>query len=151
MNNYPPLGFYFKVSFLGNDFSFQSVSGLNWEVVTESYKEGGQNEYEYELPVKKQYPNLVLKRGLWIPPPSDQNKEKDPVYWTENQMQDLQVRPVGTIYIHLKKPSEKEKNWRTWQVFNAMLKKWSLSDFNAEQNEVVIETMEFSYSKFLTI
>ena len=48
---YPPVGFHFKVEFIGigndNDTRFQSVSGLNVEYDTESFKEGGENRFEH--------------------------------------------------------------------------------------------------------
>jgi len=65
---YPPVGFHFKVEFVGigndNDSRFQSVSGLNVEYDTEAYKEGGENRFEHKLPVRTKYPDLSLKRGM---------------------------------------------------------------------------------------
>ena len=65
---YPPVGFHFKVEFIGvgndNDTRFQSVSGLTVEYDTESFKEGGENRYEHKLPVRTKYPDLSLKRGM---------------------------------------------------------------------------------------
>lgn len=152
MAYYPPLGFYFKVSFdklpnimepVTEDLNFQSVSGLTSEVVTETYKEGGQNQFEYELPVKTQYPDLVLKRGLWAP--ANKSAANDLQRWCQRMMETLQVQPTK-LDITLMKPSGAA--WMRWEVFDAWPKKWSIADFNAEQNEVVIESMEFSYSYF---
>jgi len=64
---YPPVGFHFKVEFVGigndNDVRFQSVSGLSVEFDTEAYEEGGENRFEHTLPVRTKYPDLSLKRG----------------------------------------------------------------------------------------
>ena len=68
---YPPSGFHFKVEFIGVDGMntdteqrFQEVSGLSFEVETEPLREGGENRFEYKLPKRIKYPNLILKRGL---------------------------------------------------------------------------------------
>jgi phage tail-like protein len=36
----------------------------------------------------------------------------------------------------------------TWEVIHAWPKKWSLSDLNAEQNALAIETFELQYQYF---
>ena len=41
---------------------FQDVSGLSFEIETETFVEGGENRFEYKLPKRIKYPNLVLKR-----------------------------------------------------------------------------------------
>lgn len=142
----PPLGFYFKVFFEGitEPLSFQSVSGLSTELVTESYREGGQ-AYSYELPVKIQYPTLVLKRGLV---PSDNAAYAD---WVRNPyglMYSLTVSPA-TVTVSLLSPLDVLKPvLMTWRLTGAWVKKYSFSDFNAEENQVVIETMELHYDYF---
>ena len=65
---YPPVGFHFRVTGAGDDIdmAFQSVSGLNIQMQTESYKEGGENRYEHTLPVRSKFSDLVLKRGVIV-------------------------------------------------------------------------------------
>jgi phage tail-like protein len=36
----------------------------------------------------------------------------------------------------------------TWNVVNAWPKKWSVSDFNAEQSSITVESLELNYSYF---
>lgn len=166
----PPLGFYFKVSFalfntIEEDFRFQSVSGLSSEIVTESYHEGGQNQYQHELPVRTQYPDLVLKRGLWTPrtqntlvPASVSNnipaigtalegQAADVQQWCQKIMVSLIAQPTD-IRISLKNAAG--KNLMTWHVIGAWPKKWEVSDFNAETSEIVTETMTLHYNYFYT-
>ena len=45
------------------DMHFQSVSGLEMRLQTESISEGGQNLFDHKVPGKVEYPNVVLKRG----------------------------------------------------------------------------------------
>jgi phage tail-like protein len=44
--------------------------------------------------------------------------------------------------------NEKSEPLRTWKVAHAIPKKWMVTDFNANDNTVVIETMELSYRYF---
>jgi len=39
----------------------------------------------------------------------------------------------------------------TWKVINAWPKKWSVSEFNAEQNSIAVESLELNYSYFETL
>lgn len=147
---YPPLGFYFEVRFeniktVDLDARFQSVSGLSAEMITETRTEGG-NFRDLILPLKVQFPDLVLKRGILAPKTfGSEFSPNDLQQWCLHVITNL--RGSGTtISIHLKKT--KEVNLMSWIVKGAMPKKWSISDFNAQENQVLIETMEFSYNSF---
>jgi phage tail-like protein len=141
--NYPPVGFHFKVVFtgIGNsdiDSRFQSVSGLNMELDTESKKEGGENRYEHVLPVRAKYPILVLKRGLV--------KDSDLLTtWCNDAFQSLIINPVDLTISLL---NETHEPLMTWNVKHAWTKKLSHSDLNAEQTALAIETFELQYQYF---
>src|SRR5258705_11780366 len=71
---YQTVGFHFMVTFHGlpgardEDVRFQSVSGLDAEMDTESWKEGGENRFEHTLPGRRKFSSpLGLKRGLLMP------------------------------------------------------------------------------------
>jgi len=151
---YPPVGFYFRVTFekistVAEDFRFQSVSGLHSEIVTETYREGGQNQFEHELPVKAQYPDLVLKRGLLAPKTETAEFEtKDVQQWCQRTIQTLFVQPTDIMITLLNFAGNP---LMSWNVVHAWPKKWTISDFNAEENQIVIETMEFTYHYFRLI
>jgi phage tail-like protein len=151
---YPPVGFYFSVTFerinkVAEDFRFQSVTGLSSEIVTETYKEGGQNQFEHELPVKAQYPDLVLKRGLLVPKTSGSALETNDVQqWCRRTIQTLIVQPTDMMITLLNTAGVP---LMSWNVVHAWPKKWMVSDFNAEENQIVIETMEFTYHYFRLI
>ena len=91
---YPPPGFHFKVEFLDiqaveDDILFQSVSGLNVSLQTETIKEGGENRFEHALPVRTKVGDLVLKRGLFV---------GSGVYkWCENAFQNFEFQPVNIL------------------------------------------------------
>jgi len=140
---YPPVGFHFRVVFSGIgtgeiDSRFQSVSGLNMELETESKKEGGENRYEHVLPVRAKYPILMLKRGLI----KDSELLKK---WCSQAFISLLIQPVDLTVSLL---NEVHEPLMTWNVRHAWPRKWSLSELNAEQNALAIETFELQYQYF---
>ena len=138
---YPPVGFYFRVRGGGGDMdiAFQSVSGLNVQLQTESYKEGGENRYEHTLPVRTKYSDLVLKRGVIVSGQSNLTK------WFQDAFHNFNFKGKDLTVELL---NEKSEPLMYWKVINALPKNWKFADLNAERGEVFIETMELSYSYF---
>lgn len=138
---YPPLGFYFKVEFgiskNANDVRFQAVSGLSVEYEYESFKEGGENRFEHKLPVRTRYTDMVLKRGMLT--------DSEVTNWLLNAFRDREFKPSNITIILM---NEQGNPLRTWKVAHAIPKKWLVSDLNANDNAVVIETLELTYQYF---
>ncbi len=140
---YPPVGFHFKVEVLGlqppndNDVRFSEVSGLTVEMSTEEVAEGGENRFVQKFPTRAKYQELVLKRGLL------QNSEI--VKWIRQCLEDYQIKPKN---IDIKLLNEEHQPLMTWHVVNAYPTKWTVSDFNATNNAVVIESLQFFYQYF---
>lgn len=139
---YPPVGFHFSVSLGGftgteNDSKFQSVGGLNVEFETEAVKEGGENRFVHALPVRTKYPNLVLKRGMFV--------DSELIGWCMDAFESLDILPEDLIVSLLNSDHEPLK---TWKIKNAWPVKWNVSDLSAEENKLIIETIEFKYQYF---
>jgi phage tail-like protein len=136
---YPPLGYHFRVEFnhIKGEFQFQSVSGLNVELETEQIPEGGENRFTHKLPVRTNYPNLVLKRGLLV------NSEL--IKWCRDALEEYNIRPVDLTISLL---NEEHEPLITWNVVHAWPVKWALADFNAEESKIAIETIELVYNYF---
>jgi len=141
---YPPWSFYYKVEFLlgggpapTHDARFQTVSGLSVEYDYESFKEGGENRFEHKLPIRTKYADMVLKRGMLM--------GSQVLDWFTSAFRDRQFSPSDINVILM---NEKGDPLRTWNVAHAIPKKWLVSDFNANENSVVIETMELTYRYF---
>ncbi len=138
---YPPWGFYYRVEFgvskNKNDVRFQTVSGLSVEYDTEEYKEGGENRFTHKLPVRTKYSDLVLKRGMLT--------DSEVINWFFRAFRDRDFQPTDLNVILM---NEKSEPLRTWQVAHAIPRKWLVSDLNAGENSVVIETLELSYRYF---
>lgn len=141
---HPPVSFHFLVSFLdpflSPDVKFQSVSGLEVSLETETYREGGENRFEHTLPVRANYSNLILKRGLFV--------SSQLIDWCMDTFNDMEVKPVTLIISLL---NEVHAPLMTWNVVNAFPVKWSVSDLNAEQSGIAIETLELKYQYFKLI
>lgn len=145
---YPPVSFHFKVEFnfkqefhgvaaQKDDIMFQSVGGLSSEMQTETAKEGGENRFEHELPVRTKFTNLVLKRGVI--------KDSSLIKWCLNTFQQLDIRPVD---LEVKLLNEKHEPLMTWAVKQAWPKKWAIEDLNAMESKVLIESLELRYQYF---
>ena len=138
---YPPWGFYYKVEFSisqdANDARFQTVSGLAVEYDYESFKEGGENRFEHKLPVRTKYADMVLKRGMLT--------DSSVIKWFLAAFRDREFKPADISVILM---NEKGEPLRTWKVAHAIPKKWLVSDLNANESSVVIETMELTYRYF---
>lgn len=140
---YPPVGFHFRVDFerfpsSTNEVRFREVGGLSAEIPVESYAEGGELRFKHSLPGVPQYPKLVLKRGLFV--------SSELISWCKNAIEDFVIEP-GNITIHLL--NENHESLAIWKVINAYPVKWSISDLNAEQNSVVVESIELAYQYYI--
>ena len=120
-----------------NDVRFQTVSGLSVEYDMEEFKEGGENRFTHKLPVRTKYADMVLKRGMLT--------DSEVIKWFLDAFRDRKFVPADLNVILM---NEKSEPLRTWKVAHAIPKKWSVSDFNANDNAVVIETLELSYRYF---
>jgi phage tail-like protein len=139
---YPPPAFHFKVVFLDiqtsdKDILFQSVSGLNASLETESIKEGGENRFEHTVPTRSKYTDLVLKRGVLM--------DSGVIKWCREAIEQLNVKPATVLVILL---DEHHNSLIEWTLFHAWPKKWTVADLDAGQSSVLIETIELNYNFF---
>ncbi|HOV10200.1 MAG TPA: phage tail protein [Bacteroidales bacterium] len=145
---YPLVGFHFKVTFLELgaaeiDSRFHEVSGLSAELTVEELAEGGENRFTYKLPVKAKFPNLVLKRAL-SPLPSVLVK------WAEDAIYNLEFWPCTVLVSLLNDMHLPVKNWIFYSAYPVKIQ---ASDLKAQDNSVMVETLElaYKYSKQINI
>lgn len=144
-NYYPPVGFHFKVEVQdlkvnADDVCFTEVSGLSVEMGTEEIAEGGENRFIQKYPTRTKYPELVLKRGLLV--------ESEILNWIRKCLEDYEIKPKD---IFIKLLNEKHQPLLTWNVVKAYPTKWSVSDLNASNNAVVIESLQLFYQYFTLV
>ncbi|MGN6342524.1 MAG: phage tail protein [Flavisolibacter sp.] len=147
---YPPACFHFKVELNGVDGAdsdseqrFQEVSGLSVEVETETLREGGENRFEYKLPKRAKYPNLILKRGLL--------KGSAFLDWFKSAMNTYFIVAVYDFKpadITITLLDEADEPVAVWNVVQAYPLKWSMSDLKSSENAVVVESIELAYQYF---
>jgi phage tail-like protein len=143
--DYPPVGFYFKVDFPGigsgdKDARFQEVTGLTAEMATEELPVGGENRFVYRLPTRPRYPNVVLKRGML--------NDSGLIGWFRDAIENFIFKPID---INVRLLNKENATLSTWKFMQAYPVKWVISDFKAQENAFVIESIELSYQYFSRI
>ncbi|WEF34303.1 phage tail protein [Pseudoduganella chitinolytica] len=141
--NAMPRAYSFRVVFgeknLSNDASFQEVSGIGATMETEAVQEGGENRYVLQLPKGVQHGPLVLKRGVGA-------SNSALVRWCRATLEGglgLQVM-TAPLTVYLLDPGLEPL--RAWLFANAYPTKWEASAFDANKNEVAIETISLVYT-----
>lgn len=142
----PPVGFYFQVDFAGAPpgnatNSFQEAVGLSLELGIDEVVEGSENRFKYKLPKQAKYVNLVLKRGM-IKTDSDLAK------WILNVMQLGQASPIETKNIVVTLLDTEGKPTMQWKFYNAWPVKLDTSFLEADNTELLVEVLEFSFTYF---
>jgi phage tail-like protein len=137
-------GFHFNVQFQLKggpvNLGFQDVSGIGVDMETESITEGGENRFTYKLPIRASYTNLVLKRAMIT------NVEL--MRWCNDAIESLDINPISVVVSLL---NEKHEPLKSYAFINAYPLKWSVSNFNAESSNLVIETIELYYQFYRTL
>ena len=139
---YPPVAFHFKVDIEGlteggPDIRFQEVSGLNASVGEFTYNEGGENRFVHRLPDRITYEKLVLKRGMLV--------GSKLIGWFRDAVESFSFDPKEVLVTLLNADHEPLEAWSFYQAYPV---KWSISNFNAQQNEIVTETIELNFQYF---
>ncbi len=139
----PLSGFHFSVVFellpqFSIDTKFQSVTGLKATMETETISEGGQNQYKITLPKRATYDNLVLTRGLT-------NELSGLKMWITKALNDFVYHPANLVISLL---NENHNPMKVWYVSQAIPISFETSEFNAEENKLVIETFTLKYQYF---
>ena len=120
------------------DIGFQSVSGLDSTLDTETIKEGGENHFEHVIPVRRKYGPLILKRGVLTTGESRITK------WLKLAFDDHFVIPFSSVQIKLL--NQEHEPLMHWTINNVWPRSWKLGELNAERGEVLIETLELNYN-----
>ena len=138
---YPPVGFHFLVEFIGlsdhADTRFIEVGGLTVEMGSEEVIEGGENRFVQKYPTRAKYPELVLKRGLL--------KSSSVWDWVRQCLVDYQIEPKS---LDIKLLNDAHEPLTTWHVVGAWPTRWSVSDLNANNNAIAVESLQLAYQYF---
>lgn len=136
-----PVGFYFELSFAGEDSAFQEVTGLSKEMSVEEIVGGGENRFKYRLPTVVTSQNLVLKRAI-IPSGSQL------VNWCAGVLDGGLAMPIQTTDVTVSLLDASGDPLMQWTFYSAYPVKYSVSDFKSQDNSLVIESIELAYTYF---
>jgi len=134
----PYLAFNFNVEIEGLTVGgFSEVNGLQAEIETEDYREGGLNDYIHKLAGPARYPsNLVLKQGL--------TDAAELWAWFQDAAQGkIERKNVSIILLD----SSGQELCR-WNFTKAYPVKWNGPDLRATGGDVAVETLELAHSGF---
>lgn len=140
-SDYPLPAFYFNVTFSeksDEDAAFQDVAGIGAQIETESYSEGGENRFIYQLPKSVKHPNLVLKRGIV-------SCSSPLIDWCKSVLENGFNEPIVTKLVHVMLLNADGRPVRQWSFDDAYPVNWEVESFNATKNEVALEKIELSY------
>ena len=141
---YPPVGFSFKVNVEGidgiNEGSFQEVSGLNVKIAPKPVEEGGENRFVHRFPSPPTYENLVLKRGMLLGSPL--------ITWARNSFELFTFTPK---IVNLNLLDHTGAPISTWRFVNAYPVGLKVSEFKAQENVLVVETLELCFDYFTKV
>ena len=143
---YQNVNFHFRVDFTlpgvkAVDVKFQSVTGLDSTIETETVKEGGENRFEHVIPTRRKYGPLILKRGLLGPSASGITQ------WLKDAFDDEKFNALETVDIFLL--NEEHKPMSQWTINNVWPRSWKIGVLNAERGEILLETLELNYNRLI--
>ena len=113
--------------------AFHEVSGFDSTIDVIEHREGGENTTVRKLPGMTKHSNIVLKWGL--------ADDTDLYNWHRDAVNGKVQRRNGSIVLLDRQGQERMR----WNFVNAWPSKWDGPDFNAEGNDIAIETLELAH------
>jgi len=115
--------------------AFQEASGFDSSIDVVEHREGGENTTLRKLPAMTKYSNITLKWGT--------TDDRDLYNWHRQWVtgDPAAKRLNGSIVLLDRAGQEKVR----WNFLNAWPAKWTGPSFNAEGNDVAIETLELAH------
>lgn len=140
---YPTPAFYFRVEFgldgiQDNNSRFQEVSGIDTPVDVEEIREGGENRFVHRLPKGVKHTNLVFKRGFI--------SDSKIIAWLSDTLEGSLSNPVKPVEIIVSLLNDQNEPAVSWKVENAYPVKFEVDNFKSKSNELIIESIEFTYT-----
>jgi phage tail-like protein len=131
----PYLGCRFTVEIEGIQVGgFAEATGLEMELETETYREGGRNDMVHALPVGVSYGRLVLQRGI----------ADTEVLW--RWQSDVRNGKVIRHTVRLTLCDTEGNPKRDWRCVDAMPVKWSGPELKANEAQVAVERLELVHN-----
>lgn len=130
----PYINFNFLVEIDGiTRAAFHEASGFDSTVDVIEHREGGQNTTTYKVPGLTKHGNITLKWGI-----TDDRSLDD---WHQQVIDGESVRKNGSIVVLNRKGEEIAR----WNFVRAWPTKCTLPSFNAEGNDIAIQSLELAH------
>ncbi|WP_240545896.1 phage tail protein [Paenibacillus artemisiicola] len=115
---------------------FSEVSGVQAELETEDYREGGVNGYVHKFVKASKVPSLTIKRGL---------TNSDTLWtWFQDTKNGRITRRSGSVILVDAAGGEQ---WR-WNFTEALPVKWTGPDLKSDSGSVAFESIELVHNGF---
>lgn len=136
---YPPVSFHFKVEIAGfeGEAGFQSVDGLNVDIPSFDFQEGGENTFTHRLPNRLAYKDLTLKRGVLI--------GSALIQWFKDAAENFIFVPRDVTVTLL---NASHQPLEQWNFRNAWPRAWNVESFDASGSKVAAESIMLAYQYF---
>ncbi|MEQ1961646.1 phage tail protein [Xenorhabdus khoisanae] len=142
MNDYytPVVSHRFMASFIFNgipdplDIRFQRISGLSRELQVTQHSQGGENARNNYLAEKIQHGTLTLERGVMT---------VSPLTWMFDRV--LRGENIAYADVVIMLLNENSLPLSSWTLSNALPVRWQTSDFDANSNAILVNTLELRY------
>ena len=117
---------------------FAECSGLQMEVKTFDYKEGGRNNTTLKFPEHTSYGNVTLKRGVTI--------SNELINWQLDEAAGrFKRRTSEGINFAIVFRDEEGTPVKQWNLVRAFPVKWTGPDMKASGGEIAIESLEIAH------
>ena len=135
---YPLPTYNYRVEIGGNAVAFSEVSGLSISYETTTYKEspvesGAPGPRVMYMPAQRQPANITLKKGVV-------SSSSIPTFF--NWINAIQINQINKQDIYVRLCDENGHAVISWKVTNAFPTKLDAPTFDANSNDVAIESME---------
>lgn len=130
----PYLGFRFRVEIESLIVAgFSEVSGLEVDLQTEDYHEGGKNQSVHVFPTRVEQGTLTLRRGL--------TGSRDLWAWMVDATDGWPERKNVRIFL-LDSTGAPSRGWECREAFPV---RWAGPDLQADQSDVAVEELELAH------
>jgi phage tail-like protein len=106
----------------------------------DTYNEGGENRFVHRLPGRTKYSDLVLKRGMTL--------VSGITAWCVDAIENFNFQPTNMLISLL---NADHLPVSSWYIANAIPIRYEISGLNAEQNQIVIESLTLRYEYYKTL
>lgn len=120
--------------------SFRECSGLESTTEVIDFRQGGDNTTVYKLPGKTTYADLTLKWGM--------TGSRELWTWRRQVVEGQVIRKNGSVVVYdLANRTEVVR----WNFVNAWPTKWDGPAFNAQGNEVAVESLVLAHEGIVRV